>query len=95
MDFDSCLSNSNYLRAIPVPDKTAIVPQLNKCLKFIAFWGVTLYRIQSFLSPRKDMNFRHLSSCDTIPLLQRQYLIMFFSYLVLLPFWKVIVVERF
>ena len=30
--------------------------------------GVILYRIRSFLSPRTDLNFRHLSSCDTIGL---------------------------
>ena len=29
-----------------------IVPQLNKCL--------------NFLSPKIDLNFRHLSSCDTL-----------------------------
>ena len=42
------------------------VSQLNKCQKFMAFWGIILYRIQSFLSPRADLNFRHLFSCDTI-----------------------------
>ena len=34
-----------------------IVPQLNKCLKCMAFRGAILYRIQSF---RLDLNFRHL-----------------------------------
>ena len=43
-----------------------IVSQLSKCLKFVTFWGVILYRIQSILSPRIDLNFRHLLSCDTI-----------------------------
>ena len=43
-----------------------IVSQLSKCLKFVTFRGVILYRIQSFLSPRTDLNFRHLLSCDTI-----------------------------
>ena len=28
--------------------------------------GVILCRVQSFLSLRIDLNFRHLSSCDTI-----------------------------
>ena len=42
------------------------VPQLDKCLKFIVFREVILYRVQLFLSPRTDLNFRHLSSCDTI-----------------------------
>ena len=47
---------------------STIVSQLNKCLKFVTFRGVILYRIQSFLSPppRIDLNFRHLLSCDTI-----------------------------
>ena len=40
--------------------------QLDKCLKFMAFQGVILYSVQSFLSPRIDLNFRHLFSCDTI-----------------------------
>ena len=31
----------------------------------MTFRGVILYRIQSFLSPRIDLNFRHLLSCDT------------------------------
>ena len=43
-----------------------IVSQLSKCLKFMAFRGVILYWVQSFLSPWMDLNFRHLSSCDTI-----------------------------
>ena len=43
-----------------------IVPQLDKCLKFMAFRGVILYRVQLFLCPQKDLNFGHLSSCDTI-----------------------------
>ena len=43
-----------------------MVPQLDKCLKFVAFQGVIVYRVQSFLSPRIDLNFRHLSSCDTV-----------------------------
>ena len=42
------------------------MPQLDKCLKLNAFQGVILYRIQSLSSPRIDLNFRHLSSCDTI-----------------------------
>ena len=41
------------------------VPQLDKCLKFMALPKVILYRVQSFLSPRTDLNFRHLFSCDT------------------------------
>ena len=44
----------------------AIVSQLSKCLKFVTFWGVILHRIRSFLSPRTDLNFRHLLNCDTI-----------------------------
>ena len=32
----------------------------------MAFRRVILYRVQSFLSPRKDLNFGHLPSCDTI-----------------------------
>ena len=28
--------------------------------------GVIFYRIHSFSSPRTDLNFRHLSSCDTM-----------------------------
>ena len=40
--------------------------QLSKCLKFVTFRGVIFYRIQSFLSPQIDLNFRHLLSCDTI-----------------------------
>ena len=43
-----------------------IVSQLDKCLKFTAFREVILYSLQSFLSPQIDLNFRHLSSCDTI-----------------------------
>ena len=34
--------------------------------KIYGISGVILYRVQSFLSPRTDLNFRHLSSCDTI-----------------------------
>ena len=51
-----------------IKGKYTIVPQLDKCLKFMAFrgGGVILCRVQSFLSPRIDLNFRHLSSCDTI-----------------------------
>ena len=49
-----------------IKGKYTIVPQLDKCLKFMAFRGVILCRVQSFLSPRIDLNFRHLSSCDTI-----------------------------
>ena len=49
---------------------STIVPQLDKCLKFTAFRGVILYRVQSFLSlhphPRTDVYFGHLPSCDTI-----------------------------
>ena len=40
--------------------------QLSKCLKFVTFRGVILYRMQSFLSLRIDLNFRHLLSCDII-----------------------------
>ena len=43
-----------------------IVSQLDQCSKFTAFRGIILHREQSFLSPRTDLNFRHLSSCDTI-----------------------------
>ena len=44
-----------------------MAPQLDKCLKFMAFQGVILNRVQSFLShPQIELNFRHLSSCDTI-----------------------------
>ena len=43
-----------------------ITSQLNKCQNFMAFWGVILYRIQSFLFPRTDLNFGHLLSCDTV-----------------------------
>ena len=43
-----------------------IVSQLSKCLNFVTFRAVILYRMQSFLSPRIDLNFRHLLSCDTI-----------------------------
>ena len=50
------LASSRTLLEIP------IVPQLDKCLKFMAFQGDILYREQSFLSPRIDLN---LSSCDT------------------------------
>ena len=32
----------------------------------MAFQGAILYRVQSFLTPRIDSNFRHLSSCETI-----------------------------
>ena len=32
----------------------------------MAFRGVILYRVHLFLSPRTDLNFRHLSSCDTM-----------------------------
>ena len=42
-----------------------IVSQLDKCLKFMAFQGVILHRVQSFLSPRTGLNFRHLSTCGT------------------------------
>ena len=40
--------------------------QLDKCLKFKAFQGIILYRVQSLLSSRKDSDYRHLSSCGTI-----------------------------
>ena len=43
----------------------SIVPGLGKCLKFMSCRGVILYRVQSFLSPRVDLNFRYLLSCDT------------------------------
>ena len=46
-----------------------IVSQLRKCLKFVTFRGVILYRIQSFFSPRIDLN-RHLLSCDTIEIIE-------------------------
>ena len=45
-----------------------IVSELGTCLNFMAFWGVILYRVQSFLSPQTNLNFRHLSSCDAIVL---------------------------
>ena len=48
---------------------TAIVPQLDKCVKFMAFRRVILYSAQSFLSLQIYLNFRHLSSCDTTDLL--------------------------
>ena len=32
----------------------------------MAFRGVILYRVQPFLFPGTDLNFRHLSSCGTI-----------------------------
>ena len=55
------MPNWNFLLA------ASIVPQLDKCLKFMAFREVILHRVQSILSPpRIDLNFRHLSSCDTI-----------------------------
>ena len=40
--------------------------QLDKSLNFTAFRGVILYSVQSFLSPLIDLDFRHLSSSDTI-----------------------------
>ena len=46
-----------------------IMPQLDKCLKFMAVRGVGgLFCVEysHFLSLRIDLNFRHLSSCDTI-----------------------------
>ena len=33
--------------------------------KIYGILGVILHGVQSFLSPRIDWNFRHLSSCDT------------------------------
>ena len=38
------------------------------CLKFMAFRGLILNRVQSFSFPRTDLIFRHLilSGCDTI-----------------------------
>ena len=39
----------------------------------MAFQGVILCRVQSFLSPRMDLNFRHLSSCDTIVYISCKY----------------------
>ena len=36
-----------------------IVPQLDKCLNFMAFRGVILYGVQPFLFPGTDLNFRH------------------------------------
>ena len=33
--------------------------------KIYGISGVILHGVQSFLSPRIDWNFRHLSSCDT------------------------------
>ena len=35
----------------------AQVPQLDKCLKFMAFRGLILNRVQSFSSPRTDLTF--------------------------------------
>ena len=43
-----------------------IVPQLDKCLKFMTFRGIVLHRAQSFLSLRIEVNFKYLFSCDTI-----------------------------
>ena len=59
------------LRGISTISLYTIVPQLDKCLKFMAFrggggGGVILYRVGSFSSPRIDLNFRHLSSCYTM-----------------------------
>ena len=54
------------MRLLVSQKRLTIVSQLSKCLKFVTFRGVILYRIQSFLSPRIDLNFRHLLSCDTI-----------------------------
>ena len=49
-----------------------IVSQLGKCLKFMEFHGVIFYKVQSkyqsTFCPRTDLNFRHLSGCDTIVL---------------------------
>ena len=54
----SNISHELFLITILVIAAT-VVPQLGKCLRFMAFQGVILYRIQSFLSPRTDLNFRH------------------------------------
>ena len=54
-----------------------IVPQLSKCLNFYGISGVILYGAQSFLSPRIDFNFRHLSSCDTIESVDPSYFSLF------------------
>ena len=37
----------------------------------MAFRGVILCGVRSFLSPRIGLNFRHLSSCDTIEINER------------------------
>ena len=47
---------------------------LDKCLNFMAFRGLILCRLQSSLSPRIDMNFRHLYSCDTMKRLFNEFL---------------------
>ena len=44
---------------------TSIVRQLNKCLNFMAFRGLFCIEYSHFF-PGIDLNFRHLSSCDTI-----------------------------
>ena len=59
---DQQTTEYNFVQ-VPVSSK---VTQLNKCLKFVAFRGVILDTIQSFLSPRIDLNSRHLFSCDSI-----------------------------
>ena len=43
-----------------------IVSQLDKCLKFTSFLGLLLYSVESLLSPRIDLNFRHLSTFHNI-----------------------------
>ena len=63
----------------------AIVSQLSKCLKFVTFRGVTLYRIQLFLSPQIDSNFSHLLSCDTIVIVLTFHIECFFFSLPLSP----------
>ena len=44
------------------------VSQLDKCLKFTAFRGVILYSVQLILLPQQNLNFRRLSSFDTVSL---------------------------
>ena len=58
-----------------------ITTQLDKCLKFMAFQGVIFYREQSFLSPRIDLKFRPLFSCDTLNRIRFHYVSTGFKYL--------------
>ena len=49
-----------------VEEMKCMALKLDKCLKSIAFRRAILYRVQSFLSLRIELNFRHLSSYGTI-----------------------------